>query len=166
MRTSPRFDTDGYPLDDYDEVIPGLSQASTALSPDELFAEGFDAIFDLCGWNRGAGQAGRLYRFHPIDDVPWIGDPEAIHGLGREVASLVRDGRRVVVNCAAGLNRSGLLVGRTLIELGYPSRDAIDLVRRARGPHALSNREFARFLLIDCGSRAGSRCRVGHRTSG
>jgi hypothetical protein len=147
------FDELGYPLNPYDEVVPGLYQASSRLEPAQLF-ERFDAVFDLCGWDRGGLGSDPRYRFHPIDDVPWIHDREAIHDLALEVAVLVRTGRSVVVNCAAGLNRSGLLVGRTLIGLGHTPAEAVELVRRARGSHALSNREFTRFLLVDCTPRS------------
>lgn len=69
------------------------------------------------------------------------------------VATLVRSGQRVAVNCAAGLNRSGLIVGRALIELGYTPADAILKVRAARGVWALSNVAFTKFLLFDCRRR-------------
>jgi hypothetical protein len=147
------FDELGYPLNPYDEVVPGLFQASSRPDPAELF-ERFDAVFDLCGWDRGGSVPDPGYRFYQIDDVPWIADRDAIHRLAAHAAELVRSGRSVVVNCAAGLNRSGLLVGRTLIELGYTPAEAVDLVRRARGFHALSNKEFARFLLIECTARS------------
>ena len=147
------FDELGYPLNPFDEVVPGLSQASTRLEPAALL-ERFDAVFDLCGWDRGGPEPDPRYRFHLIDDVPWIDDRDAIHGLASEAASLIRTGRSVVVNCAAGLNRSGLLVGRTLIELGHTPTEAVELVRRARGSHALSNKEFTRFLLIECTPRS------------
>jgi hypothetical protein len=146
-----RLDEMGYPLDGYDEVVPGLFQADTTYTPLQMFERGFDAVFDLCGWERSAGVEDRAYVFHLIDDVPWIDDPQAIDDLGAAVAALVRGGATVAVNCAAGLNRSGLLVGRALLELGYPARVAIELVREARGPHALSNIEFARWLLIERG---------------
>ena len=149
----PTFDELGYPLNPYDEVVPGLFQASSRLDPAELF-ERFDAVFDLCGWDRGGTVPDPRYRFHLIDDVPWIEHPEAIHLLAVEIAGLVRSGESVVVNCAAGLNRSGLLVGRTLIELGHTPVEAVDLVRSARGTRALSNKEFARFLLIECTPRS------------
>jgi protein-tyrosine phosphatase len=93
------------------------------------------------------------YVAYPIDDVPWIEEPDAIHELGNRVAELVRTNHRVVVNCMSGMNRSGLLVGRALVALGHPPIEAVELIRRARGPHALSNREFTRFLLIDCTPR-------------
>lgn len=48
---------------------------------------------------------------------------------------------------AAGM---GLLVGRALIELGHQPLQAIDLVRAARGPWALSNVGFTRFLPFEC----------------
>lgn len=146
-----RLDDLGWPLDGYDWVVPGLAQADTTFTPGELLDEhGFDAVFDLCGWSRDDGMEDRPYVFFQLDDVPMIPDPHAIDDLGAAVAALVRAGRRVAVNCAAGLNRSGLVVGRALIELGYPPAEAIRLVRAARGPWALSNVEFARHLLIEC----------------
>ena len=82
-----------------------------------------------------------------MDDVPWVSDAPRVHEIGQEIASRVRDGQRVFVNCAAGLNRSGLLVGRALISLGHAPLEAIELVRRARGSHALSNIVFAGWLM-------------------
>ena len=147
------FDENGYPTDPFAEVVGGLFQADTTYSPMQLFHQGFDAVFDLCGLDRGDGVVDETYIVHPIDDVPWISDPSAIHELGIRVAELVRAGDKVVVNCMSGLNRSGLLVGRALVALGYSPTEAVELIRRARGPHALSNRQFTRFLLIDCTPR-------------
>jgi hypothetical protein len=151
------FDEDGYPTDPYAEVVPGLFQADTTYTPPELFRLGFDAVFDLCGIDRGDGVLEEEYVVHPIDDVPWISDPDAIHQLGLRVADLIRSKKWVAVNCMSGLNRSGLLVGRALIALGHSPREAIELVRRARGPRALANHQFVRFLLIDCGQDSGPR---------
>jgi hypothetical protein len=150
----PDLDEEGYPLNGFDDVIPGLAQADTTFDPRQMFALGFDALFDLCGWDRGDGLEGEPYVFYLIDDVPWIVDHQAIHDLGVAVATLVRSGARVAVNCAAGLNRSGLLVGRALIELGHEPAEAIHLVRAARGPRALSNVAFTKFLLLDCSRSA------------
>ena len=148
---SPSVDDEGYPVNGVDEVVPGLAQADTTFMPQDLFDQGFDAVFDVCGWSRGVDMAERSYVFYLLDDVPWIPDPSRIHELGVEIAGLVRDGHRVAVNCAAGLNRSGLLVARALIALGHPPLEAVDLVRAARGPWALSNVGFTRFLLFECG---------------
>jgi hypothetical protein len=143
----------GFSFNALDRVVHRLYQAGSALDPIDLFELGFDAVFDLCGWERAEHMDGQAYRFYLIDDVPWISDPGEIDAMAVEIAALVLAGRRVVVNCSAGLNRSGLLVGRTLIQLGHPPAEAVELVREARGPHALSNVAFTKFLLIDCTPR-------------
>lgn len=71
-------------------VAPGLFQADTTYSPIQLFHRGFDAVFDLCGIDRGDGVVEETYVLHPIDDVPWISDPDTIHELGVRVADLIR----------------------------------------------------------------------------
>jgi hypothetical protein len=145
------LDLNGYPLDPYNEVIPRLAQASSWIPPDELLAEhGFDASVDVGGWDQSERMHNKNYTFLLLDDVPWIPDPDAIHMLGIRVASMVDGGQRVVVNCAAGLNRSGLIVGRALIALGHEPAEAIELIRAARGPRALYNRTFEQFLLERC----------------
>ena len=99
------------------------------------------------------------YRFHPLDDVPYIVDAEMIHTVGERIASLIGEGKHVAVNCLSGVNRSGLLIARALVELGYSAEEAIVAVRSARGPMALSNQHFVRFLLVDCTPRALARRR-------
>ena len=148
----------GYPVEPYTEVIPGLFQASAARSPAEMLTL-FDVLVDVGGRDRWDGEPDPRYRFHPLDDVPYIADAEMIHTVGERIASLVREGKHVAVNCLSGVNRSGLVVGRALVELGYTPEEAIEAVRSARGPMALSNRRFVRFLLVDCTPHALARRR-------
>ena len=147
-----------YPVEPYTEVIPGLSQASAAHSPAEML-EMFDVLIDVGGHDRWEGEPDPRYRFHPLDDVPYIVDAEMIHTVGEKIAALVLEGKHVAVNCMSGVNRSGLLVARALVGLGYTPQDAIEAVRSARGPMALSNQHFVRFLLVDCTPRALARRR-------
>jgi hypothetical protein len=147
-----------YPAEPYSEVIPGLFQASSAHSPAEMLSM-FDVLIDVGGRDRWDGDPDPRYSFHPLDDVPFIVDAEMIHTVGERIASLVGEGKHVAVNCMSGVNRSGLLVGRALVELGFTPEEAIEAVRRARGPMALSNQHFVRFLLVDCTPRALARRR-------
>jgi protein-tyrosine phosphatase len=67
------------------------------------------------------------------------------------IASLVTSGRRVLVHCTEGLNRSGVVVARALMAMGLTASDAIELVRRQRGPSvdgflALGNDAFVDWL--------------------
>ena len=57
----------------------------------------------------------------------------------------------MLVHCTEGLNRSGVVVARALIDLGWSSADAIELVRLRRGPTedgflALANPHFVEWL--------------------
>jgi hypothetical protein len=152
------IDGGGYPVEPYTEVIRGLTQASAAHSPAEMLSM-FDVLIDVGGRDRWDGDPDPRYSFHPLDDVPFIVDAEMIHIVGERIASLVRDRKHVAVNCLSGVNRSGLLVARALVELGYTPEEAIETVRTARGPMALSNQHFVRFLLVDCTPRALARRR-------
>jgi hypothetical protein len=147
-----------YSAEPYSEVIPGLFMANAARSPAEMLAM-FDVLIDVGGRDRWSGEPDPRYRFHPLDDVPSIPDPEMIHTVGEEIAVLVGEGNRVAVNCLGGVNRSGLLIGRALVELGYTSDEAIETIRAARGAMALSNPRFVRFLLVECAPRALARRR-------
>jgi hypothetical protein len=147
-----------YPAEPYSEVIPGLFQASAAHPPAEMLSM-FDVLIDVGGRDRWEGDPDPRYSFHPLDDVPFIVDAEMIHEVGERVAGLVEEGKQVAVNCLSGVNRSGLLVARAMVELGYTPEEAIEGVREARGPMALTNQGFVRFLRVECTSRALARRR-------
>jgi hypothetical protein len=143
------FVHDGYPAEPYSEVIPGLFQASAALPPAEMLSM-FDVLIDVGGRDRWEGDPDPRYTFLALDDVPFISDAEMVHTVGERIATLVRLGNHVAVNCLSGVNRSGLLIARALVALGYEPDAAIEAVHKARGPVVLNNQAFVRFLLLDC----------------
>lgn len=53
---------------------------------------------------------------------------------------------KTLVHCQAGLNRSGLVAGATLMKLGYTAEAAIDLLRASRSPLVLCNQTFVKQL--------------------
>lgn len=73
-------------------------------------------------------------------------NPDGVRTAARTVAERVKGGKRVLVHCAAGLNRSGVVSARALMFLGVPVTEALARVRAARGPFALSNRAFVEWL--------------------
>jgi len=87
-----------------------------------------------------------VYVYFPIDDddeqLPALTKLRAIARLG---ASLITDGHRVLSHCGMGYNRSALMAGLILVELGMSGPMAVARLRERR-PGALFNDRFAEFL--------------------
>ena len=115
----------------------GVDVLVSALTSDE------DGRMGLTGIAGAAAAVGVEYISFPIPDrgVPrdfgvadGLGTPEAdIVALGIRLAAHVRAGRFVVTQCFAGIGRSTLLAGATLVMLGAGPDEALRLVSQARG---------------------------------
>ena len=57
-----------------------------------------------------------------------------------------KSGKKFLVRCQAGWNRSGLVTALALMKDGQKAKDAIDLIRARRSPHALCNEDFVGYL--------------------
>jgi protein-tyrosine phosphatase len=71
----------------------------------------------------------------PLDDSgppPTPVEHTLIRVAAHEVAQQVRNGQRVLVTCAQGRNRSGVIAGLALVELGMPREEAIRRIREFR----------------------------------
>lgn len=85
-----------------------------------------------------------LYIYCPIQDED-LPDLERLRGLATLGARMVKSGQPVLSHCGAGFNRSALLAGLILLELGWKSADVVARIRDRR-PGALFNTAFADFL--------------------
>lgn len=84
----------------------------------------------------------------PIDDsLLTHAEAKIASEVAKNVALRIRHGQKVLVTCAMGRNRSGLVSGLTLITLGFSAEQAIRRVRRAR-VNALSNPSFTAYLRL------------------
>lgn len=88
-------------------------------------------------------------RWYPLDDrnYDWstpVGRLAArrILEAAKVVAAFDSAGKRVLVSCHMGLNRSGVVAALALVLEGASPDEAIESVRAARGPLALHNRAF------------------------
>jgi len=71
----------------------------------------------------------------PLDDSgppPSAEDMRTIRRTARDIAARVRAGQRVLVTCWQGKNRSGVLAGLALVELGMPREKAVRRIRELR----------------------------------
>ena len=121
-----------------DEIVPGVWQSGQPRP-----GEHWDAVIDLHG-EAPPLPGVELYVHWLIEDGP-APDFTTLVGLADLVDDLRRDGKRVLVHCQAGINRSGLLSAAALIRGGASADDAIATVRRARSG-ALNNPEFLELL--------------------
>jgi hypothetical protein len=138
--------------DPWNEVVTGLfmgghdvrSQSPTACVVDDEF----DLVVSLTA-REGYGPApGVEHVVARLADAV-LDSPNAarVGELGSLVAAAVQDGRRVLVRCSGGLNRSGVVVAEALVQLAHSPDEAVDLVRAARGPWALTNPGFVAYLV-------------------
>ena len=85
-----------------------------------------------------------MYVYFPFEDAA-LPDLVKLHALGRLAADLIRQQRAVLIHCAMGLNRSPLIAGVALTNLGWTGADACRLLQ-SRRPGALYNAVYADYL--------------------
>ena len=137
--------------DPWNEVVPGLwqgghdvrSQSSTRC----VVGDQFDLVVSLTT-RPGHGPADGVT--HVVARLADAGVDTStgarLDELAATVADAVAQGEQVLVRCSGGLNRSGLVVALALVRAGHPVESAMELVRRARGPWALTNPGFVNHL--------------------
>jgi len=130
---------------DASEIIPGLWQGARLA---ELPINMDVVVFAARELQPDFAHQDHLLIYAPLDDTIYP-TPEEIsvaERAGARVADLLRRGRRVLVTCNEGRNRSGLITGYALLALGHAPQDAVALIQAHR-PGALSNRAFVNLLL-------------------
>lgn len=165
-----------WPKDRWNEVVPNLFQGGQLWEgpPDRKWSdydaqrvkvrEEFDAVFSFfVGDEPGQGPSdGIAHIRYPIPDGTLT--PEDLlktRAIAADVARCVQAGLKVLVRCQAGYNRSGLVTALALMELGYSAEQAVDLIRVARGPHALFRIVFLQYIKEigeEQGRREAPRC--------
>jgi hypothetical protein len=143
------------PTELFNEILPnlfmgGTSDDATINFPQELNhfkgERDFDCIVTLYAWASPAnwGVEERRLGFPDAQIVNEYLDP--IHEMASWAHSRWKLGKKVLIRCQAGLNRSGLLTALVLIHEGYSSSDAIALIREKRSGWALCNSDYVSYL--------------------
>jgi hypothetical protein len=139
------------------EIVPGLWQGSCPPTVASLERMG-GSMLVLCA--REVQPASEIFPPSitvvrcPLDDDESIRlsdhDVWKIRHAAKAVCSHLRRGGIAAVTCFAGLNRSGVVSALSLHYCyGLDYVDAVYAVRKARGPHAISNRRFQEFLIAE-----------------
>ena len=87
---------------------------------------------------------GILYLYFPFQDDA-LPDTGVLTASAEYLSQLLLAGHRVLVHCGMGLNRSPLLAGLVLHQLGWSGADAVARLRERR-PGALYNQLYCDYL--------------------
>lgn len=156
---SKRPDQSPYlPENTWDEVKPGLWLGGThdehdlrlqarygsdlpAISPEE-----FQTVVTMYAWAMPADWFVKELRYGIYDGDMSDFDTADLHEL---VSTAHRDwkaGKKVLIRCQAGINRSGLIMALVLIRDGMNPEAAIELMREKRARSVLRNNTFENWL--------------------
>lgn len=155
-----RFTDTKWPRDPSDtrewhEIVPGLYQGGSDLRPSkELFTVVLSVGHVRFNQDCEAGLRELIDQMSDTEDPDY--DPyDSVRRWALEVVRWVEEGETVLVRCNAGWNRSGVIVVRAMMEMGWSVDDALSHVRGTRSPHALCNRRFEAWLREEEGTPLG-----------
>lgn len=153
MRTRRKQPDVPAPDSPWSEIAPGLwmgghefrgrsGQLEFAVVRDE-----FDLVQTLLRLPGHGPDPGVEHHVWPIPDGPLDGTQLAgVIRLAEAACEAVDAGRRVLVRCYHGYNRSGLVVAHALVRRSHSAEQAIRLIRSRRSPWALHNELFVDYL--------------------
>lgn len=150
----------------WSEVLPNLWQGGTADNdvirgaymrtpmgkfdkPQEvaITPADFDVVFTFYQYANPVDWHVREYRYGYYDaDMSDFDPEEDLYDFVVLAHKEWKRGKRVLIRCQAGLNRSGLVSALVLIRDGYTADEAIALLRETRSSSVLFNKQFERWL--------------------
>ncbi|MES4888878.1 dual specificity protein phosphatase family protein [Streptomyces sp. NPDC096012] len=137
----------------WSEIVPGLWMGghefrgrAGRLEVAVVGAE-FDLVQSLLRLPGYGPDPGVEHHVWPIPDGPLDGTQLAgVMRLAGAVNEALDAGRRVLVRCYHGYNRSGLVIAHALVQRGRSPDEAIRLIRDRRSAWALHNELFVEYL--------------------
>lgn len=141
----------------WSEILPGLFQGGThdvdvlgnqiAGSTAQIGPADFDTVVTMYQHANPADWFVREIRFPIYDHILDRSYREDLFDVVKLAHADWKKGKRVLIRCQAGLNRSGLIMALVLIREGYTATQAIEMQRTARSNWVLFNEDFIDFLL-------------------
>ena len=107
----------------------------------------FDLVQTLLRLPGHGPDPGVEHHVWPIPDGPLDGTQLAgVMRLAQAAGEALDEGRKVLVRCYHGYNRSGLVIAHALVLRGHSAEQAIRLIRSRRSSWALHNDLFVDYL--------------------
>jgi hypothetical protein len=142
---------EGTPL--WSEILPDLWMGGTSVYDESpsgkpfITPAEFDTVVTMYQYANPVDWLVKEYRYCIYDGAVRLIDLASLFDTAKFAHEQWLSGKRVLVRCQAGLNRSGLVTALVLIREGYEPAEAIALLREKRHKHAICNRDFESFLL-------------------
>lgn len=141
----------------WDEIVPNLwlgghaCQFNSEVAPEgNCFIreeDGFDLVISLAYQPGFSPPLWTEHHTHRMADAELDPDHHSrVDELAELVQMSVQNGRKTLVRCLAGLNRSALVTGLALTRMGYAPDEAIRLMRQKRSPYVLCNPSFVDYI--------------------
>lgn len=111
-----------------------------------ITADEFDAVVTAYAFARPVDWEVEELRWGFMDSVFNDDDLETLHEAVVWAHRRWKAGKKVLIRCQAGLNRSGLITALVLVRDGMEPQEAISLIRRQRTAQCLNNRSFERLV--------------------
>lgn len=145
-----------FPL--WSEILPGLWLGGTddndtietgvdTYKPRMITKEDFDTVITLYSWAQPVDWLVEEVRYGFYDSEISHIDFDAVERAAEFAYQAWRSGKRVLIRCQAGINRSGLVMAHVLMKDKYTAREAIDLMREKRSKAVLLNKHFVDYLI-------------------
>jgi hypothetical protein len=128
--------------DDFDTI----DYEANTYGPRDITKGDFDTVVTLYAWARPADWFVEEMRYAFYDDDSSLFDENALMRAAKFAHESWKSGKKVLVRCQAGINRSGLTMGIVLMLEGYTADEAIKLMREKRSSAVLINRSFENYL--------------------
>jgi hypothetical protein len=107
----------------------------------------FDSVVTMYQYANPVDWLVKEYRYCIYDSDVSHFDLRSLFDVVRFAHNEWKSGKRILIRCQAGLNRSGLVTALVLVRDGYIPQEAIELIRERRDSMALFNRQFVKFLM-------------------
>ena len=149
------------PRDLWTETVPNLWQGGTLdeWASDEWYSGGkvllnkittkdFDSVYTLYASAEPVDWFVKEVRLGFYDSAMGDFNPETeLEDVVKMAHKDWKSGKRVLIRCQAGLNRSGIVMALVLIREGYSPEEAITVMREKRSEAVLCNKHFVDYLL-------------------
>jgi hypothetical protein len=147
-----------FPL--WSEILPGLwlggtddddtiEDAAEIHTSRNITKDNFDTVVTLYAWANPVDWFVQELRYGFYDSgLEGNADYASLHEAAEFAHKAWKSGKRVLIRCQAGINRSSLTMGLALMLEGYSAADAIKLMRDKRSNAVLLNEDFVDYLIL------------------